>query len=408
MEDLTLLVNISLEEAQQQILSQTRLLSEEKISLIEAIGRVSSMELLADANLPPYAQSAVDGYALAVNAVDGKDTFFLNGQLKLNDNPLIPLQTGQAMGVLTGGNLPSGTRAVVPHERAAIEGSYLKALEEIKTGNNIKKAGEDFAQGDQLVPQASILTPAHISLLAAYGKEKIVVYRQPRVAVLSLSKNVIPWDMIPEAGQIRDSNGPLLGALVHNDGGIMIGLETAGDKTSAEIKSWIIHILEQADVLVITGGTYAEADNEARLLMKEIGAEILYWDVAIQPGSHTGASIWNSRLLFALSGNPAACAVGYQLFVAPALRAMQGLIPCPKRLKARCSNGFYKKSGSRRMVRGQASWSESGLQVSVLPGQKPSMIRSLLNCNALIDLAAGSPPVEAGSEVSIFWLDFPY
>ncbi len=403
-----MLMNISVEDAQMQISKHTRCLSEEKLALLESVGRVCAMDVLADTDLPPYAQSAVDGYAVADNRADDKQTFELIGHLQTGEHPLNPLQIGQTIGVLTGGNLPSGTRAVVPHEKIAMEGNQVKPLEEIKTGNNIKQAGEDFATGEQLVARASILSPAHISLLAAFGRDNISVFRQPRVAVLSLSKNVVPWNLLPEAGQLRDSNGPLLGTLLQNDGSLLVGLETAVDKNTAELKNWLANSLDQADMLIMTGGTYAESDNEARLLMEAIGAETLYWDVALQPGSHTGAAVWNNRLLVALSGNPAACAVGYQLFVAPALRAMQGLNPLAIKLKARCSSGFPKKSGSRRFVRGHAHWDEQGLQVHVLPGQKPSMIRSLLSCNALIDLPAGSPPVEAGSEVSILWLDSPF
>lgn len=403
-----MLSNISVEEAQKQILSQIQLLSEEELPLVEAFGRISSRDVFADAGLPHCAQSAVDGYAVAAAKADGNDAYWLTGYLMPGDDSLMSLQAGQAIGVLTGGNLPEGTRAVIPHEKVIIEDNFLKSLEEIKTDNNIKKAGEDFAEGESLIPQASILTPAHLSLLAAFGKDKLFVYRKPRVAVLSLTKNVIDWDMSPNSGQIRDSNGPLLGALVHNDGGELIGLQTVIDKTPAEITSWVKNTLELADILIMTGGTYGESDNEARSLMKDLGANILYWDVDIQPGSHTGASTWNSKLLLALSGNPAACAVGYQLFASPALRAMQGLKPCPERLKARCSSGFSKKTGSRRLVRGQAHWDENGLQVSVLPGQKPSMIRSLLGCNALIDLPASSPAIDPDSEVSILWLNSPY
>ncbi|CFY06150.1 MoeA, N-terminal and linker domain [Syntrophomonas zehnderi OL-4] len=400
-----MLVNITPEEAQQQILNHSRLLSEEQLPLLEAANRISSREIIADTNLPPYAQSAVDGYALAEKPANGKDTYWLNGYLKANDNTLVPIQEGQAVGVFTGGNIPLETWAVVPHERTITNNNHMQVTEIIKAGNNIKKVGEDYAQGDQLVARASLLTPAHLSLLAAYGQKNVVVYRKPQIAVLSLSGNVVPVDMIPAPGQIRDSNGPLLGALIQKDGGTVVSMQTSFGKTRLELKRWALSILDQIDVMVVIGGTYAATDNEARLLMEEIGAKILYWGVDIQPGSHTGASLLDSRLIIGLSGNPAACAVGYQLFVAPALRAMQGLSPYPKYLTAICSNGFPKKTGSRRFVRGQADWNENGLQVTVLPGQKPSMIRSLFNCNALIDLPAGSPPVEAGSNVSILWLD---
>ncbi len=399
-----MLINTSLEEVQMQVLNHTPRLLGEFISILEAVGRVSAVEVDADSDLPVCAQSAVDGYAVADESEVGMGKYCITGHLYLGDTPQVPLRMGEAMGVLTGGNLPVGTRAVVPHEKVEIQDDFLSSMELIKAGNNIKQAGEDYVQGDPLVACGSVLGPGDISLLAAYGKDSISVYRKPRVAVLCLSRHVVSWQLNPEPGQIRDSNGPLLSALVMQDGGLPFAIKIA-EKKETSVKTVALDLLEQADILIITGGTYAEGGNEARLLMEELGAEILYWDVPIQPGSHTGASIWNSRLLFALSGNPAACAVGYQLFVAPAVRAMQGLTPRLQRLRARCTNGFPKKSGSRRFIRGHASWDEEGWKVTVLPGQKPSMIRSLVNCNALIDMPAESPPVESGQDVSILLLN---
>lgn len=399
-----MLVDISLEEVQIELLKHCRRLDDESISILEAAGRVSREELIADSDLPAFNQSAVDGFAVADENPMEKGQYYITGHLGLGEISPLTLEPGQAMGVLTGGNLPSGSRAVVPHEKAEIRGHYLYSQEAIKPGNNIKPAGEDYVKGSQLLSRGSVLTPGDIGLLAAYGKTSIIVSRKPRVAVLGLSKHVIPWQSIPEPGQIRDSNGPLLAALVLQDGGLPVSIKSAS-KTETSVKTVAAELLEQADILIVTGGTYAEGGNEARRLMEELGAEILYWDVPVQPGSHTGASIRNSHLLFALSGNPAACAVGYQLFVAPVLRAMQGLIPPGRRLTARCVNGFARKSGSRRFIRGHASWDEEGWNVTVLPGQKPSMIRSLVNCNALIDMPAGSPPIEAGQDVPILLLN---
>lgn len=399
-----MLVDASWEEVQTGLLKHSRLLAGESISILEAAGRVSSEDLIADSDLPACNQSAVDGYAVADESPTGKGQYYITGHLDLGEISPLALKPGQAMGVLTGGNLPLGGRAVVPHEKVEIQNHYLRSREVIKPGNNIKPAGEDYVKGSQLLSRGSVLTPGDIGLLAAYGKTSVTVSRKPRVAVLCLSKHVVPWQSLPEPGQIRDSNGPLLSALVLQDGGLPISIKNVS-KTETSVKTVAAELLEQADILIMTGGTYAEGGNEARRLMEQLGAEIIYWDVPVQPGSHTGASVRNSHLLFALSGNPAACAVGYQLFVAPVLRAMQGLIPPGRRLKARCVNGFAKKSGSRRFIRGHAGWDEEGWKVTVLPGQKPSMIRSLVNCNALIDMPAGSPPIEVGQDVSILLLN---
>lgn len=395
-----MLVNISVEEAQKYIFNQVRPLSAENISILDSLGRVNAAELMASSNLPGYAQSAVDGYALAGLADAAERKYLLTGNAQLGE---VSLQAGQALGVLTGGKLPAGTIAVIPHERADIKDHILYPLEEVKAGNNIKQPGEDFARGDQLISCGAKITAADISLLAAYGTNHIEVYQKPRVAVLCLSKNIIPWQADPEPGKMRDSNGPLLHALILQDDAIPTASLLAGSET-VSIQESIKKLQDQFDVLIITGGTYADGNNEARMLMEALGAEILYWDAAVQPGSHTGASLWNSRLIFALSGNPAACAVGYHLFVAPALRAMQGLPPGLQRISAVCSNGYPKESGSRRFIRGRLSWTETGWQVAVLPGQKPSMIRSLLQCNAFIDMPAASSPIEAGETVSVIVL----
>lgn len=393
-------VNLNLEAAQQTVLKHARPLLTETLPIMSALGRISADEVKAPADLPGNAQSAVDGYALSELAVNAEKKYLLTGHAAMGEVPEDCLQSGQALGVLTGGILPAQTVAVIPHEKTDIKNNYLYPLEEIKPGNNIKAAGEDFTRGDVLISDGVIIGPAEISLLAAFGITSIKVYTKPRVAILCLSENIAPWEANPEPGKTRDSNGPLLQSLIIQDGGIPASCIVAAGR-SASVKAALAELLDQIDVLIITGGSYADGENEASLLMQELNADLLYWDVPIQPGSHTGAAVLDSRLFFALSGNPAACAVGYHLFVAPALRAMQGLSPDFQRIIATCTNGFPKKSGSRRFIRGQLTWTPQGWQVSVLPGQKPSMIRSLIHCNALIDIPAGSPPISPGDDVSV-------
>lgn len=396
----------NLEEAQGLVLEHTSLLAAEAVPILAAVGRVNAEKLTADRHLPANPQSAVDGYAVAEQpSAEDPGKYLIAGQINLGEAPQYRLEPGQVMGVVTGGNLPLGTKAVLLHEEVDVRGNYLYYPGLIKAGNNIKQAGEDYKQGELLAAPGEVLNPGLISLLAAYGWDQVKVYQKPRVAVLNLSPHVVPWQINPEPGKIRDSNGPLLSAFIQEDGGVMAAIKMAGEG-ELPLKTLALDLLESADVLLITGGTYAAGGNEAQLLIEELGgAKILYWEVPVQPGSHAGAAVWNSRLIFALSGNPAACAVGYQLFAAPALLAMQGLKPRLKRLAARCVNGFDKKSGSRRFVRGHAHWGQDGWQVTVLPGQKPSMIRSLVNCNALIDMPPKHPPIKIGEEVSVLLLN---
>lgn len=395
-----MIVGASLEAARSRIIDNCSRLSPERVSILDAVGRITTVEYRADVNLPECEQSAVDGYAVALPGGSEGAAYRVVGSARLGDNPVEVLQPGEAMHVQTGGNLPPGTIAVIPHEKTNIVGNLLSSLETVRAGNNIKRIGEDYVKGEQLVAGDVVLTAGHIALMAAFGIGEVPVYKKPRVSALCLSTNIVPWQLKPNPGQTRDSNVPLLTALVSECGGVMSESLISGvdGQSAVDIAAGM---LKQTDILLLTGGTYEEDGNEAQALMEQLGAEILYWDVPVQPGSHTGAAVLGSRLIFALSGNPAACAVGYHLFAAPAVRAMQGFEPEPTYLKARCYNGFDKKSGSRRFIRARAWWDGEGWQVNVLEGQKPSMLRSLIGCNALIDMPADHPPINAGQEVSI-------
>lgn len=395
---------LTLEIAQQLILDNTTILSFEHVSLLEACGRILAENLIAGENLPPYQQSAVDGYALSDGMADLHSSFTVIGHLALGDYPAVSLNSGEAMGVLTGGALPSGTQAVVPQEKTIVEENKITILEKAKPGNNIKQAGEDFKAGTLMLSKGTCLDAGCIALLAAFGIDKVPVYRRPQVAIMGLGKNVIPCHLTPRPGQTRDSNEALLAAFLQQEGAILVASELTGGMANGETAERLAAILAKADLVITTGGTYSDGENESRQMLESTGAKVFYWGVNIQPGSHNGAARCGQKLLFSLSGNPAACAVGYQLFVAPALRAMQGITPYPLRVQACCVNGFSKKSGSRRFVRGHAMYNARGWEVEVLAGQKPSMLRSLINCNALIDLPAGSPPVEAGAAVNIILL----
>ncbi len=395
-------LGVSLEEARLLIKKRCHPLPVEDVSIVEAWGRVCGSDVNADTDLPAGPQSAVDGYAVRDSGDHDKGIYTLQDSFLLGDHPSVGLKPGHACRVNTGGDLPPGTAAVFPQERTTIKDGRLVAQEPFKAGNNIKAAGEDFQAGEHLVKRGTRLTPGAISLLAAFGRSQVPVYRQPRVALASISRSIIPWHMQPEPGQTRDCNIPMLTALVAQNGSRVTASGIFNDIDSPAPDAFS-DLLAEADVLIMIGGTFAATGHEAPLLMERMGAELLYWDVPVQPGSHTGAAALGSKLLLALSGNPAACAVGFQIFAAPALRALQGLRPEPVYVKACCPNGHPKKTGSRRFIRGRAEWKD-GWKVTVLPGQKPSMIRSLVDCNALIDMPAGSPGIEAGQEVDVLLL----
>ena len=399
-----MLRNVKLEEAQDILLSLTTSLPGETVPLLQALGRVAARDVYADQSLPPCPQAVVDGYAVCTGANRAGAGYVVKERLSPGKTANSPLHSGQAAYVATGCDLPTGTTAVAPHEIARLSGERVVFTEEILPGDNIRQPGEDFQSGSLLVSRGIRLNPGIISVLAAFGKNNVTVFRRPKVAVLSLGGGVVSYHNIPEPGQLRDSNGPLIAALALRDGGQVTNVEVAGGESAAGLKDHLENLMQQADLVITTGGAAAGAYDQATYMLKNIGAHLLFWQIKIKPGSHSGAAIVNNKIIIALSGNPAACAAGYHLLAGPALRALQEQPPYPKVLSATCTNSFNKEGGPRRFLQGYAACDDKGWNVTILPGQKSSMLQSLIRANALIDLPAGSPPVEKDQKVSIILL----
>lgn len=396
--------DLSLETAQQLILENISELPAERVSLLQAVGRVMAEEIVAEQDLPSKPQSAVDGYALGDGTAQANTYFTLKGSIFPGNYHPIEICSGQAAGVYTGADLPTGTLSVIMQEKVQANNGTIQILEAVQPGSNIKEAGEDYQLGEGLMGIRTRLTAGHIALLAAYGYEELLVYRQPRVALCSLSKNVVSHKQIPQPGQVRDSNLPFMWALIKQEGGSVVGQLWASELEPQILINCLNHLAFQTDLIILSGGTYAGHRSEAQELLESAGARMIYWGTDIQPGSHNGLALYGSKPVFALSGNPAACAVGFNLFVAPALRYLQGLPALPLQVRARCTNSYNKAARSHRLVRGWAQLGPQGWLVTVLPGQKPSMLKSLLGCNALISLPPGHSPLEKDSEVTILLL----
>ena len=397
--------NISLEHARQILTDHCDTMAGEMVPLNQAVNRVLRKPVYAPYHMPLRAQSAVDGYALGEGPDKIGSSYKLIAELKLDSFPCFGLEYGQAVSVPTGGILPEGTVAVVPGEKTLAHQQQVKILEKIKPGTNIKEAGEDFCRDELLLPSGTKLDYAAVALLAAYDFYQVETVRRPETAVVCLAENIICQEMKLQNGQMRDSNGPMLSALIDRDGGVVSSVIYGGITGRDKMISQLHSMMNQLDVAVFTGGTFENGENNMDAIMHALEARILYQSVELQPGSHTGAALKGNCLLFWLSGNPSACAVNYHLFVYPAIKRLLGQQTEYQRINACCVNGFAKISNSRRMVRGRLWWTGKGWNVEVLPGQKPSMLRSLLYCNAFIDLPAGTPPIEAGQEVDV--LVFP-
>lgn len=398
-----MLIDVAVEEVWEILHNVTVPLQPESVLLMDSLNRIAAADVVAAGDLPSCAQSAVDGFVVHINDLHGGSKLLLGEELGSGIIPAYPLNPGKTMKVVTGGVLPEGAAAVIPEEAAVFKGNYILIKEQIAPGANVKVQGEDFKEGEIILRSSSRLTPGALGALAAFGQEKVLVSRRPSVAIICLGPEIIPHNLMPAAGEIRDSNGPILKSLILQDGGQISGVKYIREApTRDSFKTALKEMLEKADLVITTGGTaLGEFDHQALPLLSEMGVNILFWGIQAKPGSHSGGGLWGSKPVLALSGNPSACTVGYHLLVSPVLRQMQGLAFAPKITTAVCIDKYRKNGGIRRFLRGRMFVEEGVGKVKILPGQKSTMLRSLLSYNALIDLQAGHPPVEEESMVSV-------
>lgn len=389
--------DVHLSDAQGILLDQVNLLPKESIGVSDSLGRVVAQKLVAPNNFPPVAQAAVDGFALHEEDLQASSPINIKKYLQFGQVASLPLKNGEAIGVLTGVPVPIGTAAVVPSELVKLEKETLSLPFPIKPNLNIKQPGEDIKEGELLALPGKIITAGMISALLAYGVNQAFVYRKPRVAILGLTSHVVNSLNHLKTGQILDSNGPLLKALITRDGGEVITSRFPIDDAIN-----IEEILKEVDLIITVGGTFAIGKCEAINFLKKLKTKLLFWGVKMKPGSHVGAGIWEDKLILCLSGNPMACAVGYELLVGPIIAKMQSLPYTSTHVLATCTNSInLSQQKVPRFIYGKANCTVDGWEVNVFSGQKSSMIHPLIDGNVLIEIPVGATGIAAGSSVPI-------
>lgn len=404
-----MLENLQAEKAQYMTIQRIRPLLKECIPLEQALGRIVAEDIISTQDMPPCPEAAMDGYAVT-GSEDG--VYQVIGHMRPGGMPVLSLNSGQAVGVVTGGTLPEGTKAVILEEAVELNGDSFKYNKSIEPGANMKPIGENFLKGDLLVSKGARFSPGRASVLSSLGLSEVTVYKKPLVAILSLGADVVSCQEEPVPGQMRNSNGVLVAGLVERELGKVVAVEAIGAKSSEQMASRIEDMLEHYNIVLTIGGAAYGAGDQAFELVKESSAEVLFWGMNIKPGSHSGVAFAGDyfrvrqSMVIALPGNPLACAVSFNLLVVPVLRAMQDLEPYQPRVTAVCTNAFEKKGGQRRFLLAHAAYGQNGWEVTILPGQKSSMTTAFLGgWNALIDLPAGHSPVAEGSEVSVILVD---
>jgi len=436
---------IKVEEAQRLLLEAIPRGHGEHVPLLHAVGRRLTAGLAATSDWPPFARSGMDGYAarsadIAHASPDSPVELRVIGSVAAGEVAAVVIEAGTAMRIMTGGAVPLGADTVVMLEQttdATAAGQPAVLVKHAgKSGSNIAEPGEEFRHGDAIAAPGTLLRPGHAALLGAFGYADVPVYARPRVAVLATGAELQPIEATPAPGCIRDSNSAMLAALIAEAGGEPTLHGRLPDELTA-VTAALDAAAEQADIIVTTGGISVgdydvmaaivraighkqREDNPAQNYPTENYAEqspvsaagtegdrLLFEKVAMRPGSPTSAAMYRGKPLIALSGNPGACFVGFELFVKPAILRKQGIEAeqaLPPETTAFLSADFAKGSPHERFVRARTYVEAGRLYAEPLGFAKSSMMASLPEADALIRIPSGPAGAEQGSLATIIML----
>jgi molybdopterin molybdotransferase len=390
---------LTFEEAQQRVLEQARPLPVEAVPIAAARGRVTAEDVRGRVDLPPFASSAMDGFA--VRGADLPGVLRIVGESAAGQPYGTALEPGCAVAISTGAVVPEGADSVVPVEHVVQHDNSVKVEQAVRPGAHVRPRGGDAAAGDVVVPAGVRLTPALLAAAAASGVAEVRCARRPRVAVLATGNELVAAGEPLESGQIYETNTLMLTAALK-----AAGAEVASQPPAADDEALLREALERglaADVLVTSGGVSVGEHDLVREVERDLGVEEVFWRVSIKPGKPVSFGVRGETLVFGLPGNPVSALVGSELFVKPALRAMQGLAdPLPAFEPGRLATALRPNEERDEFVRARSRVDAEALVLEPLVGQESHMIVRSGAADALVHVPRGNGELAAGSMVR--WL----
>jgi molybdopterin molybdotransferase len=387
---------ISLEEALARIFEQVRPLDAEPVPLAASAGRVIAADARSPVDLPPFASSAMDGFAVRSSDTPGR----LPVVARIAAGVPAPraLEPGEAMGIATGGVVPDGADAVIPIEDVAENDNSVEIEHPVGQGDNVRPRGSDVSAGDVVVAQGSRLGPAQIGALAAAGLVEVSAARRPRVVVLATGTELRRPGEPLGPGEVYEANGVLLATAFASAGADVETLPTVADDAAAHRRALESGL--EADVLVTSGGVSVGPHDLVRGLLAELGVEEIFWGVAVKPGKPLAFGVRGSTLVFGLPGNPVSSLVGAEVFVRAALLALQGArVPGPVYSAGSLASAIRLNRQRDEFVRARSVPSAAGVVLEPITGQESHMIARAATADALVHAPRGDGELAAGDTV---------
>lgn len=371
----------------------------ETVPLAAAFGRILASPVYAPQDQPLHPTAAMDGYAL--KADDQQPLRELVGAAFAGHPAEHRVAEGQAMRIMTGAWLPEGANAVIMQEQTELVDGRLRLLAGVSTQQNVRQIGEEQRQGDLLLPLGTRIGAIELGLLASIGSSRIRVRRRLKVAYFSTGDELqVPGQPLAP-GEIYDSNGYMLGALLQQLGVQPIDLGRVADDPAA-LRETLLNASAQADLILSSGGVSVGEADYVQQLLTELG-QVGFWKLAIKPGKPLAFGRIGQAYFFGLPGNPVSAAVTFYQVVQPALRQLMGQTPgLALELSARLTENLRKKAGRLEFVRGllqrdaQQQWS-----VQPLANQGSARLASLTDANCFIWFDKDAQQLKAGDWVKV-------
>ncbi len=388
---------LSIEEAQRLILERVRPLEAEPVPLDAAAGRVLAETATSRVDLPPFDSSAMDGFAVRSGDTPGR--LPVSERIPAGKPARRALEPGEAMGIATGGSVPDGADAVIQLEAVVDHGNEIEIPDTVSAGTNIRPRGGDLRRGDVVVEAGELLGPAQIGALAAVGIPEASCSRRPRAAVLATGTELRRPGEELGPGQIYEVNTTLLAAQLRSAGAEVEQLEAVEDDEEAHRGALEAGL--RADVLVTSGGVSVGPHDLVRSVGAGLGVEEVLWGVAVKPGKPLWFGVRDRTLVFGLPGNPVSSLVGFEIFVRPALLALQGARdPLPRFDPGRLARAVRPNPARTELMRARTAVVDSAVELDVLTGQDSHMIARAAGADALVLIPAGTGELPAGAPVS--------
>ena len=399
----------TVDEALDKILSHIHPLGFEKVSVLDSLGRVAGEDIHARRDIPPFDNSAMDGYAIRSQDVEKASS---NHPVRLEVIEDLPagsistkkLQKGKAIRIMTGAPVPKEADAVIPVEDTKKENGSALILRAATPGENIRRSGEDVKKADRVISNGDMIRPAEVGMLVSVGRSFVSVYQRPLVSILCTGDELVDVDGDLDEVKIISSNSYTLGAQVKDCGAIPLQLGIARDRKE-EIEEKLRQGI-RADVIISSAGVSVGDYDFVKDVMKQLGMEMVFWKVAMRPGQPLAFGTIGGKPVFGLPGNPVSSMISFEQFVRPSLLKTMGLRKLFRPVvEAVLKEDIKKMAGRRYFIRGSVSFEKDQYLVSTTGEQGSGILRSMVKANGLIVIPEEQERVRAGEKVKVQLLD---